>query len=244
MKRLRILGPVSLMLVCFFCVPLFLSAQETKEGEEVYTIKKGDTLWDISGRFLKDPFLWPKLWQRNPYITNPHWIYPGQPVRLTGTEPPKEAVSGAKKVQPAPEVQLQVEEVKPVEVKPPYYPDTRFAGFVGDVDYPGIGVILANREGKGFVATDDIVYLAFNTSQPIRIGDKFTVFRPQPEIIRDPLTGKKVGRKYNVFGNVQIVDQYGDFYTGKITDAFFGMRKGDRLMPYLKYKMEGSEEKD
>jgi len=37
---------------------------------------------DISGRFLKDPYQWPKLWERNPYITNPHWIYPGKPVRL------------------------------------------------------------------------------------------------------------------------------------------------------------------
>ena len=93
MKRLRNWGPVIIMLVCVFCVPLFLSAQEKKEGEEVYTIKKGDTLWEISSKFLKDPFLWPKLWQRNPYITNPHWIYPGQPIRLATMEPPKEVCS-------------------------------------------------------------------------------------------------------------------------------------------------------
>ena len=70
------------ILLFVFILPIFLWAQEKKDGEEIYTIKKGDTLWDISGKFLNDPFLWPKLWQRNPYITNPHWIYPGKPVQI------------------------------------------------------------------------------------------------------------------------------------------------------------------
>jgi hypothetical protein len=243
MKRLRNWGPVIIMLVCVFFVPLFLSAQEKKEGDEVYTIKKGDTLWEISSKFLKDPFLWPKLWQRNPYITNPHWIYPGQPIRLATMEPPKDMAPVARKIEPPPVKMPEVQEVKPVEVKPPYFPDTRYAGFFSDVDYPGIGVILESREGKNYLSTYDIVHLAFKTSEPVRIGDKFTVFRPY-ELLRDPVTGKKIGRKYNVYGNVQIIDQYGDFYTGKILEAIHGIRRGDRLMPYMKEKMEGEEAKN
>lgn len=65
-----------------------------KDGDEtVYTIKKGDTLWDISGEFLKNPFMWPNLWENNNYISNPDLIYPGNrliipSVILLKTEPP------------------------------------------------------------------------------------------------------------------------------------------------------------
>src|SRR6266542_3358013 len=44
---------------------------------DTYTVKPGDTLWDLSGRFLNNPWYWPKIWSYNPWITNQHWIYPG-----------------------------------------------------------------------------------------------------------------------------------------------------------------------
>lgn len=49
-------------------------------GTRVHRIVKGDTLWDLAAAYLKDPYLWPHIWERNQYITDSHWIYPGDPL--------------------------------------------------------------------------------------------------------------------------------------------------------------------
>ncbi len=237
--------------------PFLLSplAEEKKEGEEIYTIKQGDTLWDISARFLKDPFLWPKLWQRNPYITNPHWIYPGQPIRLSPyeevrkeepkkvvvEEKPKEVAKEPevkKVVEPTPEKPpVVVEEKKPLVEKPAVFPEIRSAGFFSDIDYKGVGIILESKEGKTLMSEGDICYLAFKTADPVLIGDKYTVFRAS-ELIVHPTTGKRIGRRYNITGNIQIIDRYGTFYTAKVIEAFDAIEKGDMIRPYIKERME------
>jgi len=53
---------------------------------EAHTVKRGDTLWGISGQYYKNPYQWPRLWSQNPQILNPHWIYPGDRLRLRVNE--------------------------------------------------------------------------------------------------------------------------------------------------------------
>ena len=248
------------LLMLSFCFVLPGLTQETKEAEGVYTIQKGDTLWDISSKFLKDPFLWPKLWEKNPYITNPHWIYPGNQIHLSGQEPvkkeepkkvveekPKEVVKEPEvkkaEVPPPPPVEKKPEgvaEVKlpKVEKKPLGFPEIRSAGFISDDEYRGIGVVLESKEGKNLMSEGDIIYLSFKTSESILIGDKYTVFRVS-DVKKHPVTGKMTGKKYNITGNIQIIDQRDKFFTAKVVESFDAIRRGDYVQPYSKEKMEG-----
>ncbi len=269
----RFVGFLFAMILMFsFCFALPGLTQGTKEAEGVYTIQKGDTLWDISSKFLRDPFLWPKLWEKNPYITNPHWIYPGNTIRLTDLELAKREelqktvgeksgemvkaaeapgvtereIQKADSLMPAPveKKREEIVEVKaevkpsPVEEKPGYFREIRSAGFISDLEYRGIGIVLESREGKNYMSEGDILYVTLKTGEPIAIGNKYTVFRAAREI-RHPVTDQRVGRKYLIVGNIQLIDQNGKFYTARVIESFDAIWIGDYIQPYSKEKMEG-----
>jgi LysM domain-containing protein len=82
---------------------------------DTYTIRPGDTLWDLSGRFLNNPWYWPKVWSFNPEITNPHWIEPGNVLKFYPS-----AEEAPARVEPAPSgVAVAPEQPEEPAVEPP-----------------------------------------------------------------------------------------------------------------------------
>lgn len=82
LKRLS-RGLRTVFVVAALTVAAYATAAEWRgDHPDTYVVKRGDTLWDISARFLKKPWLWPEIWQANPQIKNPHLIYPGDVISL------------------------------------------------------------------------------------------------------------------------------------------------------------------
>lgn len=104
-----------------FCLILPISAYADKlqladNAPQSYIVKKGDTLWDISGKFLQQPWLWPKLWRINPDIENPHLIYPGDQLKLVfDAEGQPMLVKGKPALKWSPKVRTSLKDQNPVE---------------------------------------------------------------------------------------------------------------------------------
>ena len=82
-KAVRPRGLRTMLAAALLTVATYAAAVELRgDHPESYVVKRGDTLWDIAGRFLQKPWLWPEIWQANPQIKNPHLIYPGDVISL------------------------------------------------------------------------------------------------------------------------------------------------------------------
>src|SRR5260221_7776797 len=79
------------------------SVELAKDHPDTYTVRKGDTLWSISARFLQRPWQWPEIWQANPQVHNPHLIYPGDVLNLAyiNGQPSIQLSSGGRSMEPA-----------------------------------------------------------------------------------------------------------------------------------------------
>jgi hypothetical protein len=167
----------------------------------------------------------------------PKEVVEGKPQEGVVEETPKEGIVGieVKKEEP-PQIGQKTEataETKPMEEKPEVSPKVESTGVLSGADFRGIGIILDSKEGKQLMSQGDIVYLAFKKTKPIIIGDKYTVFRTS-DALRHPVTGQKIGKKYDILGNIQVIDQKGNFFMGEVIESFDAILKGDMLRPYVK----------
>jgi hypothetical protein len=62
-------------------------------GEQVHVVVRGDTLWDLAAKYYGNPYLWPQIWEKNQYVLDAHWIYPGDPLVLGLTVAPADGLA-------------------------------------------------------------------------------------------------------------------------------------------------------
>jgi hypothetical protein len=139
-------------------------------NQGVHVVRRGDTLWGICDNYFRNPYQWPRIWSYNPQIQNPHWIYPGDQVRLR-----KDGVVEPQPQGPRPGSMVDARRQVP--------PDTIFLrdqGFIADADdnNQNWGELSAAREDKMFLSNFDETYLRIGPDHDVKIGTELTVYRP------------------------------------------------------------------
>jgi hypothetical protein len=206
-----------------------------------YMIQPGDTLWDLAQANFGDPQYWPQLWSINEYITNPHWIYPGNAIQFTpGTtiEPPQIDIISNK------EIGYVVEQQQFGTEESLCGPDIRFdfkqptgtflvPGFIEDSDnLTVLGTVDASPKNQSFLIENNKVYMRLNDPEIYDCGDVVTVVRKVKRTVRHPNSYfKKYGSMYQVIGDVRILHTYGNYVVGEIRNSFQEMNRSDLVIP-------------
>jgi hypothetical protein len=214
-------------------------APKVLDKEMDYIVKKGDTLWDISKRFYGDAFLWPRLWQQNQYITNPHHIAPGDRIRLYPykvlIEEQKPPTVEEQKPLPPPPVAEAPPTLPPSPeiVRLVSYPEVNSAGFITD-KMEGIGRIVAAKVDRLQLVAEDEIYINFQKGVSVQKGDQFTIFRLGDPIEHPVIKKKVVGRKVQILGTAVITKTAEEgAQTALIIRCYDATVRGDEVTPYF-----------
>lgn len=209
-----------------------------------YTVKKGDTLWDIASLFLHDPWYWPEIWQRNAQVQNPHLIFPGDILTLVYVNGQPQIV-----VNDAQHKAVQQENILPVKKLSPSIYTTALQASIPSIPGDAIRQFLSKprvvtkeqlESAPRIIASQDKHLILGSGSRVYIRGEidkervRFAVFRPGDEL-RDPQSGELLGYEAKYTGDVRIAN-YDDPASGDLTFTEREVLIGDRLLPEDKSK--------
>jgi hypothetical protein len=201
---------------------------------DTHTVVRGDTLWDISGKFLQNPWCWPQVWGMNrEEIRDPHWIYPGQVIYLDRAAGRLRIGSsnGLRTVRLSPRIRSEALGQDAV----PAIPANLIEPFLSkplvleEDELKGSPRIVAAQEERVVLGENDKAYVHGD----LKDAKIFQVFRPGSPL-RDPVTKEVLGHEATYLGTVKLVrpgTSADEAHTFTVVDVKQEMGIGDSLVP-------------
>ncbi|MCP4720013.1 MAG: LysM peptidoglycan-binding domain-containing protein [Desulfobacteraceae bacterium] len=189
-----------------------------------YTIKKGDTLWDLSQKFYNSQWDWPGLWEMNKDIKNPHWIYPGKKIQIFL----KSKISPKAPVVKAPP--------EPMKTLPPISPSFTYQemshiGFIKKNVEPCLGNIIREKDGNLMMSTNDIIYINPTGIDSLMPGKIYQIF--DTEKIKEKIDNQVFsGIKHLIKAEIKVIEYNGNYAMAIITNSYRDANVGDKIMAF------------
>ncbi len=203
---------------------------------DTYTVKKGDTLWDISAFYLREPWLWPEIWHVNPQIKNPHLIYPGDVISLVYIDgQPRLTLNRGRNVKLSPQVRAMAHgeaiATLPLDAINSFLSRTRV---VAPGELEAAPYVVAGQQKRIISGIGDDLY-----ARGTFAGDDgtFGVYRQGDPYI-DPDSEEVLGVRAQDVGAVQLKAVNGDVGTAGVLRSEQEIRIGDRLLPGEERKID------
>jgi len=213
-------------------------------GPDSYIIQKGDTLWDLAGKWLGNPYFWPQIWDLNRYVLDSHWIYPGDPLGVPGKPtavppggppPVAEEAPAAETPQPA----APAAPAAPRSAMPPPAPllpvadaaDVYCSGLI-DPGHQASGLTVLGRETeKEAVAQGDVIYLNQGRNQGIAAGASYQVQRVGGQVLH-PTTQAALGPFIHRLGRIRVLAVQENTATAVIEQSCAPIEDRDEIVPW------------
>lgn len=209
---------LSLILIA---IPTDLTAQPS-----THKVQRGDTLWSICEKYYGDSTLWPKLWEMNPFVTNPHLLEPGDVITLIEKED-----MAKKKVaeKPSKEAAKPVPKMKGIDLGLLTNPATM--GYLSLTKVEPWGEIYASTKSELGAEKGDKVFINFKNRADVKPGDEFRVARPMT--VRHPLTERLMGEIISFRGAVVVKEPLKeDFFLAEVTEVWIEFGVGAIVLPF------------
>jgi len=216
----------------------------------VYVVQPTDTLWDIAGRFLNSPYYWPKIWERNSFITDPNLIFPGDVLNLypesekltpeavetvpkMGEEKPQAGATVPSTEQPqAGGTETKVVRNEYGQVVKVIYKEPSGTGWIESAEFEKAGKIVKTTEDHMMVAAYDHVWVDLGAAKGVKVGDIFSIFKIE-QTIYHPVTKNKLGYKILNLGQLQVVTLNENAAEAEIIQSYYDTQVGDYIRPYV-----------